>query len=115
MPIVRAELRPEGRKAEMRVVGEVMDSFTETTLLLILGLVCVATLVLLPIKEGEDASGIRAGMQARARGSRHHEEQRQVSRQVPGKRLMQAGRTWGNRRNSSEICRKTVEVVGKDR
>jgi len=64
-----------------------MDSFTETTLLLVLGLVCVATLVLLPIKEGEDASGIRAGIQARVRGSRSHGGQGQVSRRISWKRL----------------------------
>ena len=76
MPKVRAELRPEGRKAEIGALGEVMDSSTETTLLLVLGLICVATLVLLPIKEDEDASGIQAGIQARVRGSHSHGGQR---------------------------------------
>jgi len=57
-----------------------MDSSTETTLLLVLGLMCVATLVFLSIKEDEDVSGIRAGIQARVWGSRGHGGQRQVSK-----------------------------------
>jgi len=64
-----------------------MDSFTETTLLLVLGLVCVVSLAFLPIKEDEDASGIRAGIQAGARGSRDHRGQRQVQGQIARTRL----------------------------
>jgi len=59
-----------------------MDSSTETTLLMVLGLACVAALVLLPFKEDEDSSGIRAEIQARVRGSHRHGEPRQVSKQI---------------------------------
>ena len=59
-----------------------MHPATETTLLMVLGLICVAILVLLPIKEDEDASGIRVGIQARAKGFHHCGEPRQVSKQM---------------------------------
>ena len=59
-----------------------MDPSIEISLLVILGLACVTALVLLPFKEDEDSSGIRAGIQARVRGSRHCGEQRQVSKQM---------------------------------
>jgi len=59
-----------------------MDPSTETTLLLVLGLACVAALVLLPFKEDEDSSGIRAGVRASVRGSVRRGEPRQVSKQI---------------------------------
>jgi len=59
-----------------------MDSSTETTLFLVLGLACVTALVLLPFKEDEDTSGIRAEIRARVRGSPRHREPRQVLKQV---------------------------------
>jgi len=55
-----------------------MNSFTETTLLLVLGLACVVALVLLPFKEDEDASGIRARIRTRVTGSHRRGEPRQA-------------------------------------
>ena len=63
-------------------VGETMDSSTKTTLLVALGLACVAALVLLPYKEDEDSSGIRAEIQVRVRSSHCCGEPRQVSKQI---------------------------------
>ena len=48
---IQAEFRPKGIRRVDGNVGEVMDPSTETTLLLALGLACVAALVLLLNKE----------------------------------------------------------------
>jgi len=42
-----------------------MDSSTETVMLLLLGLICMAALTMMPIKEGKDPSGVQASMGAR--------------------------------------------------
>ena len=87
MPKVWAELRPEGRKAGNDIIGEIMDSLSETTLLIVLGLACVVVLVLLPFKEDKDASGIRAGIRTRVTGSHRRGEPRRVLTQISRKRL----------------------------
>jgi len=57
-----------------------MDSSIETIILLLLGLMCMATLTMMPIKEGEDPSGVRASMGAR--NSHRRVGVRQVSKQT---------------------------------
>jgi len=59
-----------------------MDSSSETTLLLVLGLTCVVALVLLSFNKDEDSSGTRAEIRARVRGFPHHRETRQVLKQI---------------------------------
>jgi len=57
-----------------------MDSSTETIMLLLLSLSCVAALIMVPIKEGEDSLGVRANMGVR--GSHRRGGARQVSKQI---------------------------------
>jgi len=57
-----------------------MDSSTETVMLLLLGLICMAALTMMPVKEGEDPSGVRAGVGAR--NSHRRGGVRQVLKQI---------------------------------
>jgi len=57
-----------------------MDPSTKTTLLLVLGLACVATLVLLLKKESEEQRGVQPS--ASVRGSHHCGGVRQVPEQI---------------------------------
>jgi len=57
-----------------------MDPSTETTLLLVLGLACVATLVLFPNKGSKDPRGVQEGESGT--GSHRHGGVRQVLKQI---------------------------------
>jgi len=81
-PKKQAEFKPRGKKGINMGIRESMDSSTKTIVLLVLGLACVAALVLLSFKEDEDSSGIRAGIRASVRGSHCHGEVRQVLKQI---------------------------------
>jgi len=80
MPTGSGGVAQKNRKDIEARIGEAMDSSSETVMLLLLGLICMAVLTMLPIKEGEDPSGVRASIGAR--NSHRRGGVRQVTKQV---------------------------------